>query len=399
MAQTYTIIDADTHVVEPADLWTERAGADHATEVPHVIYNDARQRSEWLINDEFITLAPAGAVAGYSFPPPASPRTYAEAHPAAVNMADRLALMDSEGIWAAVLYPNVGGFGNASFLKIADSGLRLECVKAYNDFIAEWVRDSGGRFVGVCAVPFWDLAATLAEVERAAGLGHKGILFTGKPSLWWEQPHIADPYWYPLWELAESLRLPINFHAGGTDPALGWTEWGFRGMPARTRYTANSVSTFFGNAQSVCDVIFGGIPERFPELRMVLVECGIGWLPFLLECMDYQFMENRVRQASPELVSLPSEYFGRSFSSMFWFEEIVPARLLDFLGSRTVMFETDFPHPTSLWPPDTVGQRIERVFAGATREDRDNVLWRNAARLYRCELPPGLATREPDAGA
>jgi uncharacterized protein len=387
----YSVIDADTHIVEPADLWTNRAGEKFAHQVPHVVYNESKQRSEWYINDEFITLAPAGAVAGYHSPPPASPKDYSEAHPAAISLQDRLALMDSQGIWAAVLYPNVGGFGNASFLKIDDEGLRIECIRAYNDFVADWVSQSGGRFVGVCAVPFWDLDETLKEVQRAADLGHTGILFTGKPSLWWEQPHIADPYWNPLWELAASLDLPVNFHAGGGDPALGWTQWGYKGMPARTRYTANSVPTFFGNAQAVCDVIFGGICQRFEKLQLVLVESGIGWIPFLLECMDYQFMENDVRQSSPELTLLPSEYFRRNFSSMFWFEEAAPMRMLDFLGSENVMFETDFPHPTSLWPPATVAERIGRVFGGALESDRENVLWRNAARLYRCPLPAEMA--------
>jgi uncharacterized protein len=389
-ALSYLAIDVDAHVVEPPDLWTARVGRAHAETVPHVVYNESKSRTEWYIGEDYLTLAPAGAVAGWSQPPPANPRSFEEAHPAGIDVHERLALMDRQGIWAEVLYPNVGGFGSGQFMKIEDVGLRNDCVRAYNDYLVDWTRAAPERFVNVCAVPFWDVNACVAEVERAHTCGHRAILFTGKPDVWWNQPHIADPYWTPLWEVATGLGMSISLHAGGGDPAQGWRNSGYRGLPARTRFTATSIGEFFGSAQTITDLIFGGVLQRHPDLKVVVVESGIGWVPFLLELMDYHYLENRVVEVSPELEMLPSDYFRRQVYSCFWFERVGPARLLDVIGADRVMFETDFPHPTSLWPPEMVREQATSCLSGRTAEEQRMVLVDNAAALYRVALPDSL---------
>jgi predicted TIM-barrel fold metal-dependent hydrolase len=380
------IIDADTHIVEPADLWTSRVDAPLQA-IPHVRLDQSKGRYKWYIGDKSLAFAPAGATAGWKEPPPSTPPTFEDAHPGTIDVHERIKVMDDEGVWAQVLYPNVGGFGNGAFLSIPDVELRNECVRAYNDFLVEWTAPYRDRFAAIAAVPFWDVDASVAEIQRAHSIGHTGVLFTGKPDVWWGAPHLADPYWNPVWEVAQELDMPINFHAGGGDPDVDWLRHGYAGMPPRTRYTANSVAIFFGTAQTITDLIFAGIPERYPRLNFVSVETGIGWLPFLLECMDYQFMENGVRQSSPELRLLPSEYFRRQVHACFWFERTAPERLIDVVGEDNVMFETDFPHPTSLWPPESAKQQALTCMAGQSREVQEKVLWRNAARLYKIDVP------------
>jgi predicted TIM-barrel fold metal-dependent hydrolase len=387
---SYLAIDTDCHVGEPADLWTSRIPG-HADSVPRVQLNEQKNRHEWWIGDRYVTLAPAGTVAGADVVPPTNPRTYDEAHPAAFDIDERLKVMDEERIWAQVLYPNVGGFGNDHFMKIEDVGLRNECVRAYNDYLADWIGTHTDRFVGVCMLPFWDLDETVREIERSSKLGHKAILMTGKPDVWWGSPHIADPFWNPVWDVTRDLGMSVSFHAGGGDPALGWRAAGYKGMPARTRFTANSVPTFFGNAQTLVDVIFGGIPVRYPELKFVIVESGIGWVPFLLECMDYQFLEHRVREVSPELELMPSDYFRQSILTTFWFEKAAPELLIDRIGEDNVMFETDFPHPTSLWPPQSVREHAEHCLAKQPKRVQEKVLWRTAAEMYGLNMPIGEA--------
>jgi predicted TIM-barrel fold metal-dependent hydrolase len=386
MADDLLVIDADTHIVEPADLWTSRIDAPEES-IPHVRFDEVKRRHKWYIGEQMVSMAPAGATAGWKEPPPSAPRTFDEAHPATLHVEDRVRVMDEEGVWAQVLYPNVGGFGSGAFLKIDDVGLRNECVRAYNDFLVEWIAPHKERFAAIAAVPFWDVEACVAEMQRAHGIGHTGVLFTGKPDVWWGAPHLADPYWNPIWETAQDLDLTINFHAGGGDPDVDWLRHGYAGMPPRTRYTANSVAIFFGTAQTITDLIFAGIPERYPKLNFVSVETGIGWLPFLLEVMDYQFLENRVRESSPELKLLPSEYFRRQIHGCFWFERTAPERLLDVIGVDNVLFETDFPHPTSLWPPQTAREQARTCVANQPIEVQEKVLWRNAARLYKIDVP------------
>lgn len=385
------IIDSDTHIGEPADLWTSRVGKQHVPLVPHVRRNEARDRLEWFIGDEWVSLAPSGTVAGYDQPPPASPKRFEDAHPAAFDVQARLALMDEAGIWAQVLFPNVGGFGNDAFLKIEDPGLRLECVQAYNDYLAEWIAPAAERFVAVCAVPFWDVDAAVAEIDRSVALGHKAVLFSGKPDVYWGGAALADPAWDPVWNAAVEHDVPVAFHVGGADPTAGWRHRGYKGMPDRTRFTANVVTNFFGNGQTIADLIFGGILHRFPTLRVASVETGIGWIPFLLECMDYQFLEHNVRERSPELDLMPSEYFRRQIWSSFWFETSGPQRLIDVIGEDRVMYETDFPHPTSIWPVERMHEQLKLALDGVDDAVAQKVRWRTAADLYRIDVPPEVA--------
>jgi len=176
----YTIIDADTHVTESADLWTSRAPARMRDQVPH-IENDADGSQKWVVGgSQPIASAGMTATAGVgTFNNP--PKTFEEMHPGAYNAKARLKYMDQMGIWAMVMYPNVGGFGAQQFLKLKDSELMLTCVQIYNDWQTEWASADARRLLPITSIPFWDVAAAAKEVRRCAAKGHKGVLFTGEP--------------------------------------------------------------------------------------------------------------------------------------------------------------------------------------------------------------------------
>ena len=127
--------------------------------------------------------------------------------------------MDKYGIWAAVLYPNVAGFGAGKMLTIGDGELMLACVRAYNDFLAEYSAVAPDRFIPIMALPFWDLEATEKEITRAAGLGHKGVIMTGEP-FFWGLPKLADPHWDRLWAAGQDAGLSVNFHIGSGDMSI-----------------------------------------------------------------------------------------------------------------------------------------------------------------------------------
>ena len=138
------------------------------------------------------------ATAGWGAPFPAAPPTFDEVPPAAHDPKARLEYMDSIGVWAQVMYPNVGGFGNQAFLALDDPELQLACVRAYNDWLTEWCATDPTRLLAITATPFWDVDATVAEIERCAALGHRGILFTGEPQQF-GLPLLGDRSWDPLW--------------------------------------------------------------------------------------------------------------------------------------------------------------------------------------------------------
>ena len=121
------------------------------------------------------------------------------------------------------LYPNVAGFGSQAFLNLKDPKLMLACVQAYNDFLIEWSEPAPERFIAICSLPFWDVAASVAEIERCAKMGHRGVLFTGAPQDH-GMPSLASPHWDPIWACAQALNLPISFHIGsGEFTGKEWT--------------------------------------------------------------------------------------------------------------------------------------------------------------------------------
>ena len=380
----YRIIDADTHITEAPDLWTSRLPSKWKERAPHIEWDDELQLETWVIDGE--RAGPVGytATAGWRDPFPACPPTLDDCHPGAHDAGKRIAYMDSLGIWAQVLYPNVGGFGTQAFKKIEDDGLKLACVRAYNDFLADWVTADPRRFVPVMATPFWDVAATVAEIERCAALGHKGVLFTGEPHAH-GLPWLSDRCWDPIWAAAQAASLPVSFHIGSGDtsdlsPARIAVE-GFASNSAR-----GGSALFLANGGHILDLLFSGILPRFPELQFVSVESGVGWVPFVLQAADYQFAQLGVRAERPEYELLPSEYFHRQVYACCWFEK-VNADVLDFVHADRVMFETDFPHPTSIYADD-VHKTIESSLATLSDADRRLLLWDNCAALYGIEPPP-----------
>jgi len=225
----------------------------------------------------------------------------------------------------------------------------------------------------------------VAEIERCAALGFRGILFTGEP-LRFGLPTLGDRSWDPLWAVARASDLPIHFHIGGGEDNvfdLMTPRRASHGAPGAEAYAATNL--FMKNGTQCADLITSGVLARFPELRFVSVESGIGWIPFVLECADYSYLgaSTAARQGSSEL--LPSELFRRQVYATFWFERTAPTRLLDELPVDNLLFETDFPHVTCLY--GNIAETIEANLGHASEEVRRKVLWDNAARLYGIEAP------------
>src|SRR6266511_2355289 len=339
----YTIIDVDTHVTESPDLWTSRAPARMKDRVPR-IETSSDGRLSWIVGGTPMLASPGlTATAGVgSFKHP--PKNYEGMHPAAYDAIARLRYMDQIGIWAMVMYPNVGGFGAQQFLKLNDPELMLTCVQVYNDWQTEWASADARRLLPITSIPFWDVTAAVQEVRRCAAMGHKGILFTGEPQSF-GQPLLGDPHWNPLWEVAVELDLPISFHIGSGNMELGLLQTKIAAYGKMAAFTELSVDIFLRNGIQMNDLIMSGVLARYPKIKFVSVESGIGWIPFVLEALDYQFHGNDVAEEHPEFDLLPSEYFARNVYACYWFEQTAPRRLIDKVGVDNILFETDFPHP------------------------------------------------------
>ena len=378
------VIDADTHITEPGDLWTRRLPAKFRERAPRLVRNPESQWDVWQIGDSS-PLVPVGftAVAGWPEPFPSAPRNMDEVPRAAYDAAARLAYMDSIGIWAMAIYPNVGGFGSQAFLNLRDAELMLACVQAYNDFLLEWIAPDPRRFIPICAMPFWDVAASVREMERCAQRGHKGVLFTGEPQTH-GMPLLGDRHWDPFWAAAADHDLPVSFHIGTGD----FGEFSKERMAATGPGATNAVvavGLFLDNGKQLVDLLLSGVLARHPRVRVVSVESGIGFLPFILEACDYTFEYSDVRRQRPEFTLKPSEYFRRQVYGCYFFEEFAPQHLLDAIGVDNVLFETDYPHPVCLY--GNVREKIDAGLRGQPEAVRRKVLFGNAAKLYRVAAP------------
>jgi predicted TIM-barrel fold metal-dependent hydrolase len=380
-----SVIDTDSHVVEPTDLWTSRLASKWLDYAPHVVYDDAGQCDRWQMNGGWLTPVARYGHAGWREPAPACPPTLAEADPASWNPVARLERMDEYGIAAQVLYPNLIAFETAEFLNI-DPEFALACTVAYNDFLTEFASTDPRRLIPIAMLPFWDIDAALVEMKRCKDAGHKGVLFGNR----YERigmPTFYDPHWEPLLARAEVFELSINFHIGFSSKEAGSAQQNQNVGDAKQH--ARSVAlTMLGQGQTIAEILTTGICDRHPTLNFVSVESGFGYLPYLLESLDWHFDNFGGYREFPDALP-PSEYFRRQVYGSFWFETTT-LPLLE-LYPDNFMFETDFPHPTSLSPGPASNalppsKHIERYIAGLDAELVGKVLYENAARLYHVDL-------------
>lgn len=151
-------------------------------------------------------------------------------------------------------------------------------------------------------------------------------------------------------------------------------------------YARTTTNLFFHNAMQLGDLLLSGILPRYPDLKFVSVESGIGWIPFLLDSVDYHFRAAGVGAARSEFKMMPSEYFHRQVYGCYWFEKDLPSHLLETVGASNILFETDFPHVTCLFG-DAVDHAIDVGLGRETASVRRKILFENCARLYNVELP------------
>lgn len=381
------IIDTDTHVVEPPDLWTSRVSSKWGDLVPHVEWDEDKGVEAWYSGDQRLGAVGAPAMAGWHEHPPFHPRRFADTDPVAWDATKRAAMMDRYNVRSQILYPNVAVFDARSIVKMGDTALQLACIQAYNDFLVDFASEAPGRFVPVAALPFWDLDATLTEIDRCASIGHKGIVFTQDPSAF-GLPELTDRRWDPMWASAEEKGLPVNFHIASGD--LDLFQLGHPDNGVHANYSAMGVSFFLANARTIAQLVTGGICHRFPRLNFVSVESGIGWIPFALAALDWQWKNCGVDKEHPEYDLLPSEYFARQIYGCFWFERDTAIAAIEALGPDNILYETDYPHPTSMSPgPASSAQHpdeyLRSTFQGLDSDVMRKVLHDNAARIYHLD--------------
>jgi len=374
-------------MTERHDLFTSRAPKGYEGKMPHV--ERINGADMWVIEGKTFGKAGSGGTIDRQGKKHAFRDSQGgswgigDVHPAAWDAKERIRLMDELGIHAQVLYPNSIGLGGQNLWNsIEDKTLVRLCVEVYNDALAEVQAESGNRLLPMPIMPAWDIAACVREAQRCADMGYRGVNMTADPQDS-GSPDLGDPAWDPFWEVCAGLNLPVHFHIGASQTSL--TYFGTTYWPSQDNYVKPAIggaSLFQNNSRLLLNSAYSGMFDRHPNLKMVSVESGIGWVPFMLEAMDYELEENAPKWFD-KLRKRPSEYFRDNWYATFWFETGRGdlQHLIDAVGEDNVMFETDFPHPTCLHP-DPVGVMRERT-ASLRPETQRKVMGENAAKLYR----------------
>jgi len=369
------IVDCDTHITEAPDLFTSRAPAALKDRMPHV--KRVNGTDKWFVGDRDF-----GSMGGnvirkdnnkllgrLAFP------KHDDAHPGGHKIPERLAAMDDMGVYAQICYQNSGVTQAGSLMSLGDPDLALKIIQIYNDASAEYQETSGQRIFNMAHLPFWDQKALETEARRCHDMGLKGFVLPDTPEFVGVPSFLSD-YWTPFLEMCDATGMPLNFHLNAAiDPnRLTWDGFAFE-------QTLSVVATMFsiGNAATLGNWIVSGRLDRHPGLKIGLIESGMGWVPFAIEALEHQFDEMLAGKRDG-LSRRPWQYFRDHFFCTFWFEKVGPKLLLETIGVDNVLFETDFPHPTSLYPG--VQAHLVDTLGGYSREVQTKVLQSNATKLY-----------------
>jgi uncharacterized protein len=375
------IVDCDTHFTEPPDLWTANAPAGLKDKMPHVKRIDGADR--WFIGDKDF-----GSLGGNVIDRDHNKllgrlafQNYDQIHAGSYSIKPRLEQMDAMGVWAQICFQNGGVTQAGSLLALGDDELAVTIIRMFNDACADRMRDSGDRINCMASLPYWDKDILNKEMRRIVDLGIRGVVMPDRPerlsSGFIGPDGKVSPFWEEVFDICNATGTPLNFHLNGALDANSaiWDNLGFD-----QRLPIHAMLHHMGTCATMSNFMVSGILDKYPNLKIGLIESGSGWVPFVLEAMEHQLDEFRTIE-NRGLKLRPKEYFRRHFWVTFWFETFAPKHMLEEIGVDRMLFETDFPHPTSLYPG--VQDKLVATLGGYDYATRRQVLERNAVALYK----------------
>ena len=361
----YFMVSCDSHVNEPTNLWRERLDAQYRDRLPRIEVgengvkwqvSEGMQRSRLLedhLEGEDKERSKAGA-----------------------DPVQRLKDMERDGVDAEIMFPNKG----LAMWATPDPQFAMAQCRVYNDWAWETFGPYNDRMSPMAAVATGDLEGSIAEVERVAKLGFRGLTLPCKPiygSHDARHPNYNWPMFDRLWAVIQETGLPITFHIStGRDPRAARKDGG-----AVINYVAHALAP---TVEPVACMCASGVFERFPQLRFAGIECGIGWLAWALEAMDEAYKKHHM-WAFPKLKLLPSEYFRMHGAASFQEDQVGLDLAVKYNLVDNILWANDYPHHEGSWPHSA--QAIERTMGGLTDAQRTKILGLNAVRLFKFNAP------------
>jgi uncharacterized protein len=374
----YRMISCDDHLdigYLPADLWTSRMPPELRDRAPHIEERDGQ--TVWICD---------GKVWGrWDGKPPATGNArpvkplynsfdragiYDQSARRPADATLRIEDMDRDGVRAQVI------FGPIFQISTDDPALRVACYRVYNDWLVEFCQAAPDRLLGVPMLPESPKEAT-EELRRLVAKGGVRQVTLMIANI---NPKLDDPAWESLWSLLEESGIILSWHITVFGPNPNSRANG------KAASVFENTKFFMANfLEPFVDLFAWGILERHPKLKMVMAEAGTGWLPWLVQELDYRHW--RLHEAKEfwydkggkELETKPSELFKRQIWATFQ-EDYATMALIPFFGEGHLLWASDYPHPDGVWPNSIPA--VERQMKELSPDLRRKLTHDNAATLY-----------------
>jgi predicted TIM-barrel fold metal-dependent hydrolase len=376
---TLQLIDADAHVNPPPAFWDDYLPSSLAGRGPKVEAGGPGEEHDWIVFEG--ARRPLNLLSSVAGQKKEFKVTGRQTDVLAGNWepAARLKDMEHDGVRTAVLY---GG----GPLGTADNELYIASFQAYNRWLADFCTYDPKRLVGVAYLPMQDIDQSIGMLEDAAKRGLKGVnipafpqsqkgtagggfaaqvlALTGDP----EGPMQYDqPEFDRFWKAAVDHDMAITIHLGARIA-----------RPGMNRFLPNLVMSKLTMAEPISIMIFGGVFDRFPDLRFGSIESGVGWMAWMAEYMD-SIYDNQRHWLQLDLKDRPSSYMDNNVYGSF-IRDPVGVRNRHLPGGRNIMWSTDYPHSETTWPNSQAN--LDKHFGDLNDDERRPIVCDNAQRFY-----------------
>jgi predicted TIM-barrel fold metal-dependent hydrolase len=362
------IISADSHITEPPNTYIDFIDPKFRDRAPHLVHDE--RKGDLFMIEGMSRPIPMGLIAAAG--KPAEELTllgikFEELHRGGWDPNARLADQDRDGVSAEVIYPTVGML----LCNHKDYDYKKACFDAYNQWIASYCAAHPDRLIGTGQTAMRSVEEGIADLQRIKDLGLRGVMMPGNPQI----EDYDSPIYDPFWEAAIASGLPLSFHIlTSRDDAVG------RGRGPKLN---SFMSIIRGNQDIIGMLIFSGVFERHPKLKIVCVEADAGWAPHYMYRMDHAYDRHRYWLTAGTISKPPSEYFRENVYLTFQ-DDWVAFKMKDLCNFRRLMWANDFPHSDSTWPWSQ--ELLKKHTAELTEEEKNQILHDNVAELYQLSM-------------
>lgn len=370
------IVSVDDHISEPPDMFEKHLSGDDLASAPQ-FHTTESGANYWTYQGMTMTSVGLNAVVGrvpeeYGM----EPQSLEQVRKGCYDPKARLDDMNVNGVAASLNFGSVGGFdGSRCFHKAPDLDLSLKHLRAYNDWhILEWCGYDRGRFIPCALLPTWNMDATVAEIKRVADMGCTSVTLSENPTKM-GLPSIHNEYWEPMWKALTEHDITICLHIGSGNPQPHASDE----SPIEAWITTMPMSICVGAA----DWLQLEALQRYPEMKIMLSESGIGWIPYFMERADFSHWRHKAWTHSGFEHMKPSDVFRKHFMTCF-IDDVFGLQNLEAVGEDMVAYECDYPHSDALWPE--VPEYLWRSVKHLTDIQIDKITHLNSMRWLRHDM-------------